>query len=379
MGVRGSLKILHIDPEAGWGGGEAEVIGLLDYLSSWGHCNHLLCHPDGRLFREAQKKGISTFPVRIRNDLDPRPVCSLRRKIREEGYDIVHFHTKRAHALCLWPLRVNSHSRYVVTRRMDYPVKRNWYNDYLYNRKVDGIVAISQMIADVMIQGGVKREKIRVIYSGVNPALFRRIPAPGGSPGRPVIGTVAVLEERKGHRFLLEAAALLKRQGHRLSYRFAGEGALRGRLEQIVAKLGLQEEVTFLGFVSDVPAFLSEIDIFVLPSIYEGLGVAVLEAMAASRPVIASRVGGLSELVEDQITGILIPPGDSLALARAISQLVSEIELAQKMGARGWERVQDTFTVEKMAKKNEEYYHELVYGAGMQGCRMDGVSGCRPR
>ena len=201
-----------------------------------------------------------------------------------------------------------------------------------------------------------------MIYSGVDPVPFQRVAAPDRRSDRPVIGTVAVLEERKGHRFLLEAAALLKRRGHQLTYRFAGEGSQRGRLEEMVAKLGLQEEVVFVGFVSDPAAFLSTIDLFALPSLYEGLGVAVLEAMAASKPVIASRVGGLPELVEDRITGILVPPKDSEAFARAISELVSEKGLAREMGAKACKRIQDHFTLEKMAKRNEQYYYDLLRG-----------------
>ena len=115
-----------------------------------------------------------------------------------------------------------------------------------------------------------------------------------------------------------------------------------------------------MGFVSDIPSFLSTIDIFVLPSLYEGLGVAVLEAMAAGKPVVATKVGGLTELVEDQITGLLVPPEDPSALARSISQLVSQRGLAEEMGARAWERVQKHFTVEQMAKKNEDYYYDLL-------------------
>ncbi len=362
MDGRNRLKILHIDPEMGWGGGEAEVIGLLRYLALWGHHNDVLCHPEGRLLNEARKLSIPTFPIRIRNEIDFTPVWSLRRRIRHEKYDIIHFHTKRAHALSSWPLGVDSRSKCVVTRRMDYRLKRNWYNDWLYNRRVDGIVAISQRIADVLIRGGAKREKIRIIYSGVDPALFQPTAPVGERPGPLVIGTAAVLEERKGYAFLLEAAALLKSQGHRLAYRFAGEGSQRERLEKLVMKLGLKEEVFFAGFVSDVPAFLSTIDIFALPSVNEGLGVAVLEAMAAGRPVVASRVGGIPELVEDRITGVLVPPEDPQALAEAISQLASEKPLAQEMGAKGCKRVHERFTLEKMARRNEKYYYELLYG-----------------
>jgi len=359
-GDRRSLKILHIDPEMAWGGGEAQVIGLLNYLSLRGHENHLLCHPDGLLFKEAGKRGIKTFPIEVRNDLDPRPIFSLRRLIRTESYDIVHFHTKRAHALSLWLGRVHPGVKYVVTRRMDYPVRRSWYNHYLYNRQVDGVVAISEKIGGLLAEGGVRREKIRVIHSGIDAAPFEKARRVGRNSGPPAVGTVAVLEERKGHRFLLEAAALLKQQGHRLTYRFAGAGSERKGLEKIAMELGLQEDVVFAGFVSDIPSFLATIDLFVLPSLYEGLGVAVLEAMAAGKPVVATRVGGVPELVEDRVTGLLVPPKNPSALASSISQFISQSGLTQEMGTNAWKRVQRDFTAERMAKKNEEFYYEIL-------------------
>jgi glycosyltransferase involved in cell wall biosynthesis len=352
------LKILHIDPERLWGGGERQVVGLLEYLSRRGHAGHLLCHPDGPLAREARKIGTTIHPLRLVNDLDLRPVVRVRRLIREERYDVVHFHTKRAHALAAWLGGAGRGRARVVTRRMDYPIRRGWYDRYLYNRAVDGVVAISDGIAALLVEGGVVREKIRVIYSGVDPELFEKIAPPGGAAV--VIGTVAVLEERKGHRFLLEAAAELKRMGHSLKYRIAGDGSERESLGDLARTLSVEEDVEFLGFVSDVPAFLSSIDVFVLPSLFEGLGVAALEAMAAAKPVVATSVGGLRELVADRTTGLLVPPADSPALARAIAELVSQRVRMREMGANGRARVREHFTMEAMAQKNESYYYELL-------------------
>ncbi|MBI4527656.1 MAG: glycosyltransferase family 4 protein [Deltaproteobacteria bacterium] len=354
------LKILHIDPEKGWGGGESQVVGLVDHLFSWGHHNDIGCDPEGRLFEETVKRGLAPFPMPIRNELDLRPVCSLRERIRRETYDVVHFHTKRAHALALWLGRRRPGTRYVVTRRMDYRLNRNWYNDRLYNRRVDGVVAISEIIARLLVEGGVRREKIRVIHSGVDLARFQT-----GSPlevkdGPPVIGTVAVLEERKGHHFLLEAAHLLKERGHHPIYRFAGDGSQRGRLEQMIKRMGLADDVVLTGFVADIPTFLSTVDIFVLPSIKEGLGVAVLEAMAAGKPVIATQVGGIPELVLDGITGLLIPPEDPRSLADAISCLLKRADQGREMGRKGREIVERNFTMEAMARKNEAYYYDLL-------------------
>lgn len=356
------LKILHIDPERFWGGGENQVIGLLSYLSSRGHLGHLVCDPGGPLLEEARARGIEVFPVRVRNELDPRPAFRLRGLLRNGAYDIVHFHTKRAHALSVWLGRSRPGLRYVVTRRMDYPPRRNWHTRYLYNRKVDAVVAISKSVAAALLEGGVSGEKIRVIPSGIDPEPFRRAWGSGMS-GPPVVGTVAVLEERKGHRFLLEAAALLKRRGLKLRYRLAGEGSEEKRIQRLARELGLDGDVELLGFVSDIPGFLSTIDIFALPSLHEGLGVSALEAMAAAKPVIATRVGGLQELVEDQVSGILVPPKNAEALADSIARLVSEPELARAMGLRGLERVRQEFTLEQMARRNEELYYELLGGS----------------
>jgi glycosyltransferase involved in cell wall biosynthesis len=355
------LKILHIDPERHWGGGEAQVLGLLEYLSVRGHRNDLLTHPDGRLFQQSQKLGIKILPLVVRNDLDLRSIPKLRRLMRAENYDIVHLHTKRAHALSLWLPRGSAGPKYVVTRRMDYPETNHWYTRHLYNQRVDGVVAISEKILQLLIEGGVARQKIRLIHSGIDPQPFESV----GDHGRPsseraVVGVAAVLEKRKGHRFLLEAAGRLKRQGCQLKYCFAGEGSLRRSLEETASRLGLQEDVQFLGFVADIPRFLAAVDIVVLPSLFEGLGVSVLEAMAAGKAVIASRVGGLPELVIDAVTGFLVAPQDIEGLMNAIGKLAGNSSLTRQMGRKGRERLKSNFTLEQMGRKNEAYYYDLL-------------------
>ncbi|HET8563629.1 MAG TPA: glycosyltransferase family 4 protein [Candidatus Binatia bacterium] len=357
------LKILHIDPERNWGGGEVQVLGLLTYLTRQGHGNHLLTHPSGRLFQESRNLKINTLPLVVRNDLDVSSIPGLRRLIRDEAYDVVHLHTKRAHALSLWLPRIADGPRYVVTRRMDYPERQNWYTRHLYNRRVDGVIAISRDIVNRLVTAGVEREKIRLIHSGIDPLPFQcSAKASCLNEDGPVVGTAAVLEERKGHRYLFQAAALLKQKGHRIKYMVAGEGSLREELQELARGLELKQEVTFLGFVDDMPKFLSKIDIFVLPSLHEGLGVAALEAMAAGKPVVASRVGGLAEIVIDTDTGFLVPPKDAEALAEAIRQLSNKTSMAEIMGSRAADRVQQHFTMEQMARKNEAYYYELLGG-----------------
>ena len=299
----------------------------------------------------------------VRNDLDLRCVPRLRRLIRAGAYDIVHLHTKRAHALSLWLPRGEPKPKYLVTRRMDYPEHRTAYTDYLYNRRVDGVVAVSQSIAKLLIAAGVDGKKIRLIPDGIDTGPFADVPGlPRSSQcmdGVTVIGSVGILEDRKGHICLLKAAARLKAKGLRLRYRIAGAGSLRQPLERQAASLGLKDDVEFLGFVHDTSAFLAGIDLFVMPSLFEGLGVAALEAMA----VIASRVGGLAESVVDDVTGLLVQPDDDAQLAEAIEKLHRQPERAAALGREGRERVQRQFSLERMALGNEAYYYELLGAA----------------
>ena len=356
------LKILHIDPEKNWGGGEAQVIGLLENLSRRGHRNDLATPADGQLFRRFIPR-VRKIPLSVRNDLDVRGVPALRRLIRQEKYDIVHLHTKRAHALSLWLPRGEHTPKYIVTRRMDYPEPNNCYIRYLYNRRVDGVVAISRSVLDCLSEAGVNRRSIRLIYSGIDPMPYTGLQSDAHrATDSAVVAMLAVLQERKGHRFLLDAARVLKGRGRRIRYVFAGDGSLKTQLQTLVQTLGLREEVSFIGFVKDVPKFLSSIDVLVLPSLYEGLGVAALEGMAAGKPVVATRVGGLAESIVDGETGFLVPPEDGAALADAIDRLVADPFMARAMGRKGAARVLSNFTIEQMASQNEAYYYALLDG-----------------
>jgi glycosyltransferase involved in cell wall biosynthesis len=229
---------------------------------------------------------------------------------------------------------------------------------------VDGVVAISENIANLLRDAGVDKKKIQLIHSGIEPARFRADAIMREeTERRPVVGTLAVLEPRKGLRFLLEAAAQVKASGIDAEYRIAGSGPLLEELRKLTGDLGLGETVRFDGFVGDAARFLAEVDIFVMPSLFEGLGVSALEAMAAGKPVIATRVGGLTESVVDGVTGILVPPQDAAALAAAIARLVKDRVTAVEMGRRGAARVSESFTMERMARANEAFYYELLGSA----------------
>lgn len=304
-------------------------------------------------------------PLRIRNHFDFLAGLQLRRLVRAGQFDIAHFHTARAHALSPWLHGL--HVTRLVTRRMDYPTRPGLLTRLLYLHSVDKIVAISQGVQTALLTGGIPAERIRLIPSGVPTAHFTRKPLVrervraqyGVAAHVPLVVAVGALVARKGHSLLLAAAHILKEQGYDMRYCISGEGPLRPVLEAQAQTLGIAPEVQFIGFCSDIPGLLAAADLFVHVPLHEGLGVAVIEALAAGLPIIASRVGGIPELIEDGKTGLLIPPRDSIALANALIRLVSAPQLAYTLAHTGQEFVRQRFDTLVMAKANEALYREM--------------------
>jgi glycosyltransferase involved in cell wall biosynthesis len=345
------MRVLHVDPERGWGGGEAQVLALLRALGARGHESRLAADPAGALARAANALGVPVLPLRVRNHLDLPAAVALRRLAR--GHDVVHFHTARAHALA--PLCRGVGARLVVTRRMDYVPKGGPYARFLYNRAVDLVIAISGGVRAALVRAGVRPDRIRVVPSGVEVSRFA--PTPGarerlrrewGVGAEDVLVLVpGALERRKGHAVLLAAAERVARSRRGLGYVFCGDGRERAAVERAAARL--DGAVHILGFRDDVPACLAAADVVTLPSLNEGLGVAALEAMAAARPVIASRVGGLAEVVVPEETGLLVPAGDAEALAAALVRLADDGGLRARLGRGGLARVEERYSAERMA------------------------------
>ena len=363
-----ALSIAGVDPELGFAGGETQVLGLTIALAAGGHRAELICDPAGRLWERAIAAGIRCHPLRIRNAIDLAAGIRLRAILKRERYDVVHFHTSRAHSMA--PLARGFARALVVTRRMDYRPNRV-FAPYLFNRAVDGLVAISGGVADSLAAAGVDRQRVTVVHSGVDRDRFRPPTPPervharialGISYGEFVISAVGALEPRKGHRYLIEAVAqlALTAPSVKLKCFIAGHGSIRGELEREIAELRCAERVKLLGRIDDPRELLWASDVFAMPSLQEGLGVAALEAMASALPVIASGVGGLRELVEDERTGIIVPLAHPEKIASAIGRMAESPALRLQMGAAARARAVENYSMPTMAARTIALYRACV-------------------
>ncbi|MFN0009934.1 MAG: glycosyltransferase family 4 protein [Planctomycetota bacterium] len=360
----GPLRIAHIDAEKGFSGGEAQVFLLLDGLRSRGHEVLLLCPPRSRAEDEARRRGIEVAAVRMASDLDLGAVSGLRRAIEGFGAELVHLHTGRATWLGGLAARFAAVPA-ITTRRMDRRIAKNWRSRLIYGPLVARAVAISPAVHEALLEAGVEPAKVSTIPSSVDPAALaprvqrettrRALEVPEGAL---VLLVLASLIRRKGLDVLLDALATLRNPG--IVLWIAGEGPERAALEAQAERLGLAARVRFLGRREDAADLLAACDVYVLPSRREGLGVSALEAMAARRPIVATRVGGLGDAVADERTGLLVPPEDAAQLARALTRLAADPALRRRLGEAGPARLAEGFLASQMVDAYEKLYRDLL-------------------
>lgn len=357
--------IVHVDSEKEFSGGEVQVFLLMEGLRERGWRNVLVCQPGSRCADEAETRGIETRLVPMRSDLDMAGLVRLTRVLGRLQADLVHLHTGRATWLGGIASRLADLPA-ITTRRMDRPVRRGWRTRWIYRSLVQHAVAISPAVAERLGEAGVGRN-VTVIHSAIDPRAVATAECRdatrsgfGVAADQAVLLALAALVRRKGLDVLLQALSALGAHDLHPQLWIAGDGPERGALEAQADALGVSSQVRFLARRNDVGDLLAACDVFVLPSRREGLGVAALEAMAARRPVVASAVGGLQEIVVEGRSGLLVPPDDAEALAAALARLLRDGELRHRLGAAGPERIREGFLAEQMVKSYVELYEKVL-------------------
>jgi glycosyltransferase involved in cell wall biosynthesis len=367
--------VVHFIESAAFGGTERVLLQILAGLDARRWRSILLHHPEpgiAPLLDEARRLGVELRAVpRMERLRDLRHLPALVRMLRSIRPAIFHAHLN-------WPLAcrfglgaaaIANLPAIVATEHVYVPVP--WRRSILLQRllatRIDRYFAVSHEVAQRLHQNfDLPDSKLQVIHNGIDLGAYDQPPKPGlrralaGATDRPIVLTTARLDAQKGLGYLLEAAALIPEA----VFVVAGEGPERARLEARAYELGLSEQVNWLGYREDIADLLACSDLFVLPSLFEGLPVALLEAMAARRPVVASAIGGVDEVVVHERTGLLVQPADSLALAGAIRAILADPALAERLALAGQAHVAQEFSVERMLTQLTDCYEDLVRSNG---------------
>jgi glycosyltransferase involved in cell wall biosynthesis len=344
----------------------------------------LACQPGTYLDRSGRELSLEVLPLDMNRFLPALLKLSL--FLKKEKVDLINAHGYRDHLLSVLAGRIAGVKVLIRTKHNHVPLKGGAFSRFIYGRLTDRIIAISGHIKNVMISSGIEPSRITAIHTAVDLHYFSPRPKNenlmqefGLAPDCPVIGSVARLSDRKGMPFLLDALKLLMDEGRRFSCLIVGGGGSSSEekialLKQKAASQELTPRLVFTGLRDDIPEILSLFDFFVLPSLDEGLGRSLVEAMAAGKPAVASRVGGIPVAVEDGKTGILVPPGDAQALAKALSFMLGNPEKSLEMGRRGRERAEKLFDEERMVDSICSLYRELL-GHDAEGKEALSVAG----
>lgn len=366
-----NLNVLLITPALNFGGEEISTIDLATGLSKKGH-NIFYMSSGGPLLERIQKLDIHYLegPVNKRNFLGVlNASLAIRRIILEKRIDIIHAQQVFPAIMGWLASRSTSGRPQVIWHDRGINLNRYSLVAKSFNFFADFVITNSEWERQLLIKNGLSGKKVKTIYNGFNWAVYGKgIDHKeanyefGLNPDIPKVGIIARLDPDKGHKYFLQAACQILKVIPSARFLIIGGGPLEGELKKIASDFGIAEAVIFTGFVKEISKAIAILDVIVLPSTREPFGRVLVEAGAMGKPAVATKVGGIPEIIEDGKTGFLVSPGDTETLAQRILELLNNRELAREMGTNAERRVKQRFSLERMVNEIEEVYIYLLDG-----------------
>lgn len=375
----GKIKVLQVIGGGEYGGAEQYLVNLIRQFNEGDIEIHLACFYNRQFAGVLRKHQITVHTLSPKGRFDLSLITQLRNLMSNENYDIVHTHGVRANFFARIAVSGINRNRKlkipVVTTvhsvlRQDYPKTLSYsivyWMERLTQQWTDKYIAISNSIKDDMISRGIPTERIQVIYSGIDFEEFwqssqlqsSELPA---MPEGPIIGMIGRLQPVKGHTYAIAAMPSILEQHPNAKLVLVGDGPLLEELQQQVRELHIEQSVLFFGYQdpSNIANFLRKFTVFLMPSLSEGLGLSLIEAMSAGTPVIATEVGGMLDVVQDG-TGLLVPPNDSYSIAKQVNWILDHPEEARALGERGKASVLQRFHSRTMVEQIREVYSRVA-------------------
>ena len=364
-----SQTILYLSTSSGPGGAERVISNLAASLDPERYRAILCLFRTGWIQERSESRGVRTYVIPTHGMTDWRWALQFRRLLRQERVDLIHAHEFDANvqgafvaALSGIPLVATVHGKNYFCEKLRRRLAYRWVS-----RRAT-MVAVSENLKQFIVEKvRVSPDRIKVVYNGVDALPYceasdvdlcrRDLGLPDGDR---IVGVVGNLYPVKGHQYLIEGIPAILQKCPNTSFVFAGRGQLETELKEQVHRLGLEKRVHFLGLRQDIPRILALLDVFVLPSLSEGLSMAILEAMIAGKPVVATQVGGNPELVLDGETGFLVPPRDSQALASSVATLLTNKQQAAQFAEKGKRRAEGQFSLGTMVRAYQSLYDECL-------------------
>ena len=346
-----------------WGGGEKWHYDLSTRLNGNGYNTFVCADSNGELMKKIRATTVKHYPVTVRNlsFLNPFKIIRLRNLFRNEKVRTLILNLSSDLKIAGIAARMAGVEDIVYRRANAIPVRNTFLNRYLYRKVITRMIANSEETKKSVLTNNpnlISENKIKVIYNGIDlsdrPSGYPR-PLYNRDDNEIVLGNAGRLSDEKGQIYLIHLAGILKERGIRFKILIAGTGKLESWLQKQARLRGVQDQVIFLGFVEEIQRFYSDIDIFLLTSLWEGFGYVMVEAMAQEKPVIAFDIRSSGEIVEEGQTGFLVPRGDVEAMAERIIQLSGDRKKLNTLGRNGLKRVESMFTIDQVINEVKNF------------------------
>jgi glycosyltransferase involved in cell wall biosynthesis len=386
MTVRATrIKLCYVIDNLSFRGGERVFAQLATGLDPEEYNVTVACSPGGPFVETLEAAGVRVVPFNMRPYFNPVALARLTLFLRRERPDIVHGqgrgdpYARIAATLAGVPTAISTTAMIISRYWGSNPLRKlaYWLTDKVTDRLVDHWIVVNQESIEVLVRDhGVPREAITLIPNGIeveryapentNPQHIRR--ELGLDDESPLIGGVGKLTWQKGFTYLLHAMPAVLREHPEAHLALAGEGELEDDLKQEAIRLNIADRCHFLGFRRDIPDILAALDVFVLPSLIEGMPMVLLEAMATGKPVVVTQIPGSVDVIDDGIDGLVAPPKDSTATAEHVSQLLADSSRVQQLGNNARRKISQGYTVQRMLERTQDRYHSLIAPRGYDAC-----------
>lgn len=367
------LTILHTESSTGWGGQEIRIINESLGMIKRGHRVLIACQPRSVISRRAADNGIETVILRMGGALDIRAMRILRSLIHDRSIDIIDTHSSKDSWCAGLAAKFCGDAKVIRTRHIDAQIKKAHTSVLLYKTLPDAVVAIGESVRHHIIDvAGVSPDKIVSIPTGIDTAIFDPDTVDpmvfrdelGLAPDTPLVGTVGMLRSEKGHKYLIDAAAIVVAEIPDARFVIVGDVAFASTMPQMLAEkitsLGLDRNVRMLGYRTDIPQVMAGLNVFALPSLREAFGQVATQALAMRKPVVGTAVGGIPEQVINGQTGLIVEKANPEQLAQGILTLLKNPDTAAQMGANGRRLVEERFSLRATLDATEHLYARLL-------------------
>lgn len=361
------MNILHFNSEHTWRGGEQQIAYLIEELQGMGVKPQIAGQPDSALEKYCRERDWDFYPIAFKNSIDVSAALKLKELCQKLAIDILHVHSSKSHGIAYIAALIGNRVNIVVTRRVDFPLKKNWLSRHKYDiSRVKKIIGVSRKIQEMVSMAIQRPQKCLTIYSGINTKKFNLNTPPNYlhnkfflSADTLIIGnTSAIAPHKDYYTFVDTAEQLLAATGKNVKFFIIGDGPLYQDIAGYIKSKNLEDKIIMTGFLENINEVLPELDVFLITSETEGLGTSIIDAFASKVPVVATRAGGIPEIVKDRETGLTAPVKSPEALTSQLKTIMEDQNLKEQLVNNAFKLAQ-TLDKKIMAEQYFAIYKEV--------------------